>query len=64
MDTPRRVYSGADPGTALHDRLLPAWFGIILCVLGPIIVAAAVRSHRIINHSVKVKVGPSPDPRS
>ncbi|MCX6832254.1 MAG: isoprenylcysteine carboxylmethyltransferase family protein [candidate division Zixibacteria bacterium] len=45
-----------------HDPLLPAWFGIILCVLGPIIVAFAVRSHRAINHSVRVKVGPSPDP--
>ena len=45
-----------------RDRLLPAWLGITLCVLGPIIVALAVRSHHTINHSVKVKVGPSPNP--
>ena len=44
-----------------HDPLLPAWFGIILCVLSPIVVAFAVRSHRAINHSVRVKIGPSPD---
>jgi protein-S-isoprenylcysteine O-methyltransferase Ste14 len=45
----------------LHDPLLPAWIGIILCVLAPIIVASAVRSHRTINRSVRVKIGPSPD---
>jgi protein-S-isoprenylcysteine O-methyltransferase Ste14 len=44
-----------------HNSLLPAWFGIILCVLSPVIIAFAVRSHRAINHSVRVKIGPSPD---
>ncbi len=44
-----------------HDPQLPAWFGIILCVLSPIIVAFAVRSHRAINHSVRVRIGPSPN---
>ncbi len=46
----------------LHYPLLPIWIGIGLCLLSPIIVAAAVRSHRVTNNSVKVKISPSPDP--
>jgi protein-S-isoprenylcysteine O-methyltransferase Ste14 len=44
-----------------HDRFLPVWPGIILSLLSLIIVASAVRSHHVVNYTVKVKIGPSPD---
>jgi protein-S-isoprenylcysteine O-methyltransferase Ste14 len=43
-------------------RLLPAWLGIILCALGPIIVAFAVIAFQKVNKIPKIKVGPLPNP--
>jgi protein-S-isoprenylcysteine O-methyltransferase Ste14 len=48
--------------TPTSERILPFWLGIVLCAISPVIVGAAVRAHSKVNNSVKVKVGPAPNP--